>query len=68
MSNVLGPDCALNIHQNPGLGTLQLDHHNWLEVASLVPVGVEIAREASEWCVGHLQIQRIVGLVNKIQQ
>ena len=55
MLDVLGPDRALDVHQDPGLGTLQLDHHDGTQVASLVPVRVVVAGEASEWGVGHLQ-------------
>ena len=50
--NVLGPDRALQVHQHAGLWLVQLDHHDGTEVASLVPVGVEVAREASEGSVG----------------
>ena len=56
MLDILSPDCALNVHQNPWFRTLQLNHHYGLQVSSLVGVGVEISREASEWCVAHLNI------------
>ena len=64
MSNVLSPHGALNIHQHSGLRTLQLDHHYGLEVASLVPIGVEVAWEASEWRVGHLVYRTFKVIIN----
>ena len=50
--NVLGPNCALQVHQNSRLRLVQLDHHDGTEVTSLVPVGVEVARESPVRCVG----------------
>ena len=50
--DVLGPDCALQVHQDSRLRLVELDHDDGTEVASLVPVWIEIAREAPERCVG----------------
>ena len=53
--DVLGPDGALDVHQDPGLGALELHHHDGGEVAALVPVWEVIAREPAKWSIGHLQ-------------
>ena len=50
--DVLSPNCTLQVHQNSWLGLVQLDHHDGTEITSLVPVRIEIAREAPERCVG----------------
>ena len=55
MLDVLGPHGALNVHQDPRLGALELHHHDGGEVAALVPVWEVLTREAAEWSVGHLQ-------------
>ena len=55
MLDILGPDGALDVHQDPGLGALELHHHDGGEVAALVPVWEVIAREAAERSVCHLQ-------------
>ena len=59
MLDILRPDGALNVHQNPGFWTLQLNHHYGAEVASLVSVRVVVAGESSEWGVGHLKVKNI---------
>ena len=53
--DVLGPDRALNVHQDAGLRALELHHHDGGEVPALVPVREVVAREAAERSVGHLQ-------------
>ena len=55
MVDVLGPDRALDVHQDPGLGALELHHHDGGEVAALVPVREVVAGEPAEWSVGHLE-------------
>ena len=52
MLDVLSPNCAFQVHQNPRLRLVQLDHHDGTEVTSLVPVWIEVPGEASVRCVG----------------
>lgn len=59
MLDILRPNCALDVHQNPWFRTLQLDHHYGTEVASLVSVRVVVAGESSEWGVRHLKEKNI---------
>ena len=64
MLDILRPDGALNVHQNPGFWTLQLNHHYGTEVASLVPVRVVVAGESSERGVRHLKVKNISFYLN----
>ena len=47
-------DRALNVHEHPRLGTLELHHHDGAEVAALVAVRVVVAGEPAERRVRHL--------------
>ena len=61
--NVLGPDGTLEIHQDPGLWLVELDHDDGTEVSPLVPVGIEVSRESSVRRVGHRSDVLHVGVV-----
>ena len=63
MVDILGPDRALDVHQDAGLRALELHHHDGGEVAALVPVREVVAREPAEWSVGHLEKNYLVLLL-----
>ena len=53
--DVLGPDRALDVHQDPRLRALELHHHDGGEVAALVPVREVVTGEAAEGSIRHLE-------------
>ena len=60
MLDISCPNCALNVHDDTWNWTVQLDHHNWTQICSLVSVGEVKSWKASERGVGHLKSMDIV--------